>query len=261
MSEYQENSVVQSNDRVTDSLYRLTLHAPRIAERAQPGQFVMAACGQSLDPLLRRPFSIHQASATGTLQLLVKIIGRGTRLLSSVRPGDIVNLIGPLGRGFSRPKESPVCLVGGGIGIAPLVFFAQRFLHQSPPSEDCVVLLGSRTGNEILQLAAEFIDLGCLVLTATDDGSHGHHGLVTDLLPPYLSQIKKVYVCGPTAMMAAVTGICHDATVPCEASLEAHMACGLGACLGCTIHGADGSYKHVCKQGPVFNAEEIAWKR
>ena len=261
MSEYQENSVVQTIERFADATYRLTLQAPRIAAAAQPGQFVMAACGPTLDPLLRRPFSIHQAAETGTIQLLFKVIGRGTKLLSESRPGESISLIGPLGRGFQLANESPVCLIGGGMGIAPLFFLAHHILQQSRAKGSCLVLLGAGTGAEIQQLATEFNALGCEVQTATDDGSLGHHGLVTELLPPYLAQTKKVHTCGPFAMMAAVAGLCRDAAVPCEASLEAHMACGLGACLGCTIHGADARYKHVCKHGQVFDAGEVAWTR
>ncbi|MBV5316877.1 MAG: dihydroorotate dehydrogenase electron transfer subunit [Desulfobulbaceae bacterium] len=261
MSEYQENSVVESIERLADALYRLTLHAPCIAAAAKPGQFIMAACGHSLDPLLRRPFSIHQAATSGTIQLLFKVIGRGTNLLSELRPGQSLSLLGPLGHGFQLPPSGPLCLIGGGIGIAPLFFLATKWLQQPRPPESCVVLLGSRTAEEIRQLATDFSELGCLVGTATDDGSLGHHGLVSDLLPPFLSDLKQVCTCGPTAMMAAIAGLCRDTAVPCETSLESHMACGLGACLGCAIPGADGHYKHVCKHGPVFNAEEVAWSR
>ena len=262
MSEYQENSVVQTIEWLTDTTYRLTLHAPRIAAAAQPGQFIMADCGATLDPLLRRPFSIHHAAvATGTLQLLVKTVGRGTQMLSAVHPGDSVSLIGPLGRGFHLVQELPVCLVGGGVGIAPLLFLAEKISVQASAADSCVVLLGSRTGAEIQPLVPAFSELGCLVRIATDDGSLGHHGLVSDLLAPYLSWAQKVYVCGPFPMMATIAGFCREAAVPCEVSLEAHMACGLGACLGCTVQGAAGSYKHVCKHGPVFNAEEVAWIR
>lgn len=261
MPEYQENSIVQTIERFTEAVYRLTLQAPNIAAAAQPGQFVMVACGPSRDPLLRRPFSIHQTGEDGTLQLFLKVVGRGTRLLSELRPGDQVSLIGPLGRGFRLSQESPVCLIGGGIGIAPLLFLAHAFMRQSCPPNPCHVLLGSRTAPEIEQLAAEFTELGCHVQISTDDGSSGYHGLVSDLLAPYLPSLKKVCVCGPFAMMATVAELCRDATVPCDASLEAHMACGLGACLGCTIPGTDALYKHVCKHGPVFNAEEVLWKR
>lgn len=262
MSEYQENSVVQKIERLVDATYRLTLTAPLISAASQPGQFVMAACGTAFDPLLRRPFSIHQATAeTGSVQLLFKVIGRGTQLLSVLQPGDVVSLIGPLGRGFHPVKASPVCLVGGGIGIAPLLFLAKKILTPPSMAKSCVVLLGSRTAAEASLFAAMFTEIGCEVRVATDDGSLGHHGLVSDLLPPYLLTAKKVHVCGPFAMMAAIASLCRNAAVPCEVSLEAHMACGLGACLGCTIQGAEGLYKHVCKHGPVFKAEEVAWNR
>ena len=258
MSEHQENSIVHAVEPLTDSFHRLTLHAPLIAAAAQPGQFVMVACGPSLDPLLRRPFSIHRRIGAEQIQLLFRVVGRGTRLLSELRPGQALSLIGPLGRGFGPVLADSVCFVGGGIGIAPLLFLADRW-HRS--DQACTVLLGSRTGDELTQLASEFEALGCRIETATDDGSLGHHGLVTDLLAPHLAHIRKVYVCGPHAMMATVAGLCKTVQVACEASLEAHMACGLGACLGCTIHGTDTLYKHVCKHGPVFNAEEVAWKR
>ncbi len=262
MSEYQENSVVQKIERLVDTTYRLTLEAPRISAAAQPGQFIMAACGTTFDPLLRRPISIHQISPEArTLQLLFKVVGRGTELLSTSQPGDVVSLIGPLGRGFHLANEAPVCLVGGGIGTAPLLFLAKKILAQPVSPDSCVVFLGARTAAEASQFATAFIELGCEVRIATDDGSLGHHGLVSDLLPPYLPTAKKVYVCGPFAMMASIASLCHNAAVPCEVSLEAHMACGLGACLGCTIQGAEGLYKHVCKHGPVFNAEEVAWTR
>lgn len=218
----------------------------------------MATCGPTLDPLLRRPFSIHRCSGPETIQLLIRVIGRGTELLARCRPGESVSLIGPLGRGFRLPAPTtPVCLVGGGIGIAPLLFWADRL--DAP--ERCAVLLGSRTGEELTELTAAFSQLGCRVETATDDGSLGHHGLVIDLLIPHLTTVSKVYACGPHPMLAAVAAACRSARVPCEVSLEAHMACGLGACLGCTVPGADGRYLHVCKNGPVMAAEEVAWNR
>ncbi len=261
MAEYQENSIVESNERLAEGLYRLTLQAPRIAAAAHPGQFIMTACGHSLDPLLRRPLSLHQVTASGTIRLLFKVIGRGTQLLSELQRGQSVSLIGPLGRGFHLPPAGPICLVGGGIGIAPLLFLANTWLQQPRPVDSCVVLLGARTGEEIRLLATEFEELGCQVHTATDDGSLGHHGLVSDLLPPLLAPLKKVHTCGPTPMMAAIAGLCREAEIPCETSLEAHMACGLGACLGCAIPGIHGHYQHVCKHGPVFNAEEVVWNR
>jgi dihydroorotate dehydrogenase electron transfer subunit len=261
MSEHQENSIVHAVEKLSDSFHRLTLHSPLIAAAAQPGQFVMAACGPSLDPLLRRPFSIHRRIGSDSIQLLFRVAGRGTRLLSEVRPGQSISLIGPLGRGFRLSSATSVCLIGGGIGIAPLLFLADRLQSILPAAPNCTVLLGSRSAQELKPLAAEFSTLECRVETATDDNSLGHHGFITDLLPSHLAQVQKVYVCGPHPMMATVADLCQAAEVACEASLEAHMACGLGACLGCTIHGADHRYKHVCKHGPVFNAREVVWNR
>lgn len=262
MPEFQEKSIVRSTEQFGSGFHRLTLHAPRIAAVALPGQFVMATCSDTLDPLLRRPFSIHRCPTPELIQLLIRVVGRGTGLLAACSPGQEVGLIGPLGRGFSLKAKSPSCLVGGGIGIAPLLFLADRLKTENPAAiEDCHVLLGARSGPELAPLAADFSALGCQVETATDDGSLGHHGLVTDLLPPHLPGIHKVYVCGPQPMMAAVASLCRSAEVGCEASLEAHMACGLGACLGCTVHGVRRQYLHVCKDGPVMIAEEVAWDR
>lgn len=261
MREYQENSVVQAVDRLSDSFHRLTLFAPQIAAAARPGQFVMASCGTTLDPLLRRPFSIHQSFADGALQLLIKVIGCGTRFMSELRPGAVLPLIGPLGRGFRLNGATPVALIGGGIGIAPLLFLASQLPLVQGAAAPCTVLLGSQTKTDILLLAEEFSQLGCRVLTATDDGSLGYHGFISDLLPAALPEIQRVCVCGPHAMMATVAGLCQEASVICEASLEAHMACGLGACLGCTIHGSESTYRHVCKHGPVFDAREVLWTR
>lgn len=258
MREYQENSVVQAVDRLSDSFHRLTLFAPQIAAAARPGQFVMASCGTTLDPLLRRPFSIHQSFTDGALQILVKVIGRGTRYLSELRPGAELSLIGPLGRGFGLSAASSVCLVGGGIGIAPLLFLASQLPTAHTPSAR-TVLLGSQTKADLIVLAKEFNQFGCQVHTATDDGSLGHHGYISDLLAGVLFGVQKVFICGPHAMMSTVAGLCLEAGIACEASLEAHMACGLGACLGCTIQGSGSTYRHVCKHGPVFDTREVVW--
>ena len=260
MPEFQEISIVCAQDRLTSSIYRLSLKAPHIAAHAKPGQFVMVACTDGYyDPLLRRPFSIHQATADGTVQLLYKVVGRGTQLLSSVLPGQKLSLVGPLGRGFHLQKDTPTCLVGGGIGIAPLLFLASRLLTVDPEAR-VVALLGAATAREVDILAEAFRHQGCEVRLATDDGSLGHHGFVSELVAAYLPLKAKFYVCGPEAMMAAVARQCLAADCACEVSLESHMACGLGACLGCTIHGADGAYRHVCKHGPVMAAQEVAWK-
>lgn len=260
MTEYQEKSLVRSSEQLSKAVFRLRLYSPQIAGKAHPGQFVMVRTSSGFDPLLRRPFSIHQVTGEGEVHLLYKVIGQGTRLLSALNADDEVDLIGPLGKGFDLQGEGPACLIGGGMGIAPLYFLAKRLHQIVRPSGKDVVLLGARNGDELTPLARDFTALGFKTELATDDGSLGHHGFVTELLPHFLGSVGRVYVCGPDGMMGMVAGQCSKAEVRCQASLETHMACGLGACLGCTVHGADGNYRHVCKHGPVFDAQEVLWK-
>lgn len=259
MTEFQEKSTLTAVEPLAPSLYRLTLDAPRIAGAAHPGQFVMVRVGDRLDPLLRRPFSLHQVTATGKVQFLIKVVGPGTAYLANLQVGSILDLVGPLGRGFQLPQKESVCLIGGGVGSAPLFFLGKRLLLQDRQAENDWVLLGAQNHEELIPIADSFIDLGYPIKTATDDGSLGHEGFVTDLLDEVLGHVEKVYVCGPFPMMRIVAEKCMAAGVFCQVSLETHMACGLGACLGCTVNGPEGKYIHVCKQGPVFSAGEVSW--
>jgi len=251
----QQQSRILANEQLTADVFRLTVHAPEITAAAAPGQFVMVRAAESLDPLLRRPFSIHSRGADGSLSLLFKVVGRGTALLAKAKPGDVLDLLGPFGKGFDMSAaDKPVCLIGGGMGIAPLLFLAQKLPGRK------YALLGARCHDELAQLAKEFAELGCAVQLATDDGSLGHHGFIPDLLDEILPQISRVCACGPSPMMRCVARKCRAAGTPCQVSLETHMACGMGACLGCVLPGADGRQAHVCTDGPVFNAEELAWQ-
>ena len=259
MTSIQENSRIKCSEQITEDIFRLTLHAPLIVSQAKPGQFVMVKTSSNLDPLLRRPFSIHDISADGDLSLLYKTIGKGTSLLSTFTQGMNVDLIGPLGNGFTFSDNQNICLIGGGMGIAPLLFLARHLKALSKESCTHQVLLGARDHRELEPIAAQFLSLGYKTELATDDGSCGHHGYVSQLLPDILPTVQGVCVCGPTPFMAEVARQCRAANLPCQASMETHMACGLGACLGCTIHGSDGAYKHVCKHGPVFDANEVLW--
>lgn len=259
MGEYQEKSTITRREELTRDVIRLTVRAPQIAGTAQPGQFVMARVGDSLDPLLRRPFSIHRVSGDGELSLLFKVVGKGTGLLAGLTPGSSLNLIGPLGKGFTINPQGSFCMIGGGMGIAPLYFLSQVFRQANLSGNDQPILLGAQTQTELLKLAEEFTELGYSVLTATDDGTLGHHGFVTELLDEILQKVQQVYVCGPIPMMQIVATKCKAAGVSCEVSLETHMACGLGACLGCTFPAQGGGYKHVCKDGPVLSADEVVW--
>jgi len=260
MTTFQEQVEIIRREQLAPDLYRFTLQAPDIAGAARPGQFVMIRAGQGYDPLLRRPFSIHQVAAGGRLQILFKVVGKGTKLLAAMDTGQSLDLVGPLGQGFTPRPQQPVCLVGGGVGIAPLLFWAKDLLRSMAPQE-IVVLLGARTGDEIEPLAEDFVRMGFAVRIATDDGSRGHHGLVTELMRELPDDSWAVYACGPHPMMRAAVQLCTIRGWDCQVSLETMMACGVAACLGCAVPNADGSgYVHVCKDGPVFAADEVSWR-
>lgn len=261
----QTDATLIKSERLTSDICRLTLQADAIAAAAKPGQFVNIRCGQGFDPLLRRPFSIHQSHPDGTMQVVFKILGKGTTTLANLRPGQSVNLLGPLGNGFTIQES--MCLVGGGLGIAPLLFLAQTIVAKNPQA-NLVVLLGSRHKDELTCLTDDFLRMGIKAHLATDDGSLGHHGLVTDLLAKVLATDTAWHICtcGPYPMMRSVAGICRQRQGwSCQVSLETMMACGISACLGCTVEAnpertKDGQYLHVCKEGPVFDEGDIKWR-
>jgi len=260
MPVYQQKAEIVRTEKFSDDIYRFTVKASDIAAEAKPGQFVMIQVGEGLDPLLRRPFSVHQVIEGGLVQVLFKVIGRGTLTLSRQRRGEFLDILGPLGKGFRNNEAKKHYLVGGGIGIAPLLFLAEELLKKNEFSA-IKVFLGARSGAEINMLVDDFAGLGLEVMFSTEDGSMGPKGLVTELIKPLAENDQvMVYGCGPHPMLRAVAGICRDKSWDCQVSLETIMACGLGACLGCTVLQADlKGYVHVCKDGPVFKAEEVAW--
>ena len=259
MQIYQQKAEIVRTEKLTDDIYRFTVMAPDIAAAARAGQFIMVRAGENLDPLLRRPFSIHQVSEGGLVQILFKVIGKGTQQIGKLQTGKCLDIFGPLGKGFTYGENEKHCLVGGGIGIAPLLFLAKQLLRKNEPSA-IKVLLGARTGDEIGVLQDDFESMGLEVLAATEDGSLGKKGLVTDRMAPINEVRLKIYGCGPYPMLRAVAGLCREKSWACQVSLETIMACGLGACLGCTVLQADmEGYVHVCKDGPVFNADGVAW--
>lgn len=259
MPEFQEKAQLLQKEAITDTIFRFTLQAPNICGSAHPGQFVMVRVAAGHDPLLRRPFSIHQVTAGGRLQILFKVVGKGTARLANFVSGDVIDCIGPLGRGFFLKSDQRIGLLGGGMGIAPLYFLAKRLLQTGIQTKNTVVFLGARCRDELTLFAEEFFALGYNVQTATDDGSLGYHGFVTDLLDAYLDDLEQIYTCGPFPMMRIAAMKAQAADISCAVSLETHMACGLGACLGCTVPGVNDTYIHVCRQGPVFSADEVLW--
>ncbi len=242
--------------------YRFAVDAPAVGTDARPGQFVMIKVSDATAPLLRRPLGIHDADGRG-FELFFKVAGRGTEILSRKKPGDTLDVLGPLGRGFSVPAAAEgrtAYLVGGGRGIAPLFFLARALLRAGVRP---VVFYGGRTLADI-PIRERFERAGIDLRASTDDGSFGFAGFVTALVDRDLaaSRPDRLYACGPDPMMKALAAIAARRGVPAEFSLESVMGCGIGACWGCVHrikneHG-DGWVK-ICEEGPVFPGERILW--
>jgi dihydroorotate dehydrogenase electron transfer subunit len=260
---------------VRDNYLRLALHAPQIAGVASPGQFVNIKVSDRVEPLLRRPFSIHKVRGA-YIEVLYEALGKGTELLSKKKAGEYLDIIGPLGTGFvyrapAQQRSSAPILVAGGMGVAPLLFLAEQIKQcQGVKVSRCqgVVLIGAKNKSQIL-CEKEFKKLGYSVKISTDDGSRGLKGKVTELLTCLLSAIgpayrtgrhrlSAIYACGPKPMLKEITRISRKRHVYAQISLEEHMACGIGACLGCAVNTKEGLVR-VCKEGPVFAADEIIW--
>ena len=230
-----------------------------------PGQFVMVRIGDAAVPLLRRPFSISgilgDFRQPDGIELMIKVVGKATRALARLRPGQAVDVVGPLGHGFRVPSGVVrIYLAAGGIGVAPIRFLARELAARGVETLDCRLFLGGRSRHDLL-CRDEFEKLGMQVTVTTDDGSDGRQCLLTDPLEAAIiaQRPDMVCACGPRGMLACVAGITKRLTVPCQVSLETLMACGLGACLGCAVvpRRPSGDYLHACVNGPVFNAGEI----
>lgn len=220
----------------------------------EPGQFYMLQVGNTDDPLLKRPFSIFKQDNT-TLQFIYRIRGKGTRSLANFKEGDLLRLIGPLGNMYPSP-EGDFIVVAGGIGFASLLSLLEKFKNRA------YLFYGARNKEEMV-LLDEAKAVSKEVHFSTDDGSVGRKGLVTELLKGFLDESRithnlPIYACGPKPMLKGLSGIVSGRDMQCHISLEEHMACGVGACLGCVVKTTSG-YRRVCKEGPVFKAEEIIW--
>ncbi|MCX5709374.1 MAG: dihydroorotate dehydrogenase electron transfer subunit [Candidatus Omnitrophica bacterium] len=252
---YQAKAKILKNSCVGGNYFKMEISCPRVSKSALSGQFVNLKISDRFIPLLRRPISIHNVRGS-KIELLYEVVGKGTELLSRKKAGEELDLIGPLGNSFSYVAKRTPILVAGGMGVAPLVFLADKLKKQKP-----LVLVGAKTKKQIL-CVKEFEKIGCAVKTATDDGSVGFKGRVTDMLKNLLSTIDyrqlTLYACGPKPMLKAVSVIAKIKNIPAQVSLEEHMACGIGACLGCVVNTKKGM-KRVCKEGLVFDSGEIIW--
>jgi len=280
---------VTSNVEVIPGIHLMCIEAPDIAVAAQPGQFITVQCG---DFTLRRPFSVHQSSpltgedsGEGEIALLFKVTGKGTLWLSQRQRGDKVDMLGPLGKGFTiEPKSKHLLLVAGGIGIAPLVFLMQHASSQ----HQITLIHGASTAAQLYPFSSATkkqsqpspLPNGVQFMPVTEDGSMGQKGMATDILPDFLDWADHVYSCGPVDMYKTMAfalnssplkgeekTIVGEGLVPshnlklrkCQVSLEVRMGCGFGACYSCTINTKKG-LKQVCRDGPVFELEDIIWQ-
>ena len=240
-------------ESIGESYHVLSFDDPEGAA-ALPGQFAMVRGAEWGDsPLLPRPMSYLSGGRTPSI--LIKVFGEGTVRMARAEPGEPFSLLGPLGNPW-RPHSAGrrQVLVGGGVGIAPLIFLARKLVSLGLCP---LALYGGRSARD-LPLDDELSELAELAV-ATEDGSRGSHGRVTDLLERALEPGMEVYTCGPDRMMAKVAEICAARDTPCEASLETPMACGYGVCLGCPVPTVDGQYLYACMQGPCIDARRVDW--
>lgn len=260
-----ERVEVLSNIQVGAEHFRIRLSCHRQYTGAIPGQFVMVRLTDRIEPLLPRPFSIHrlikEKGRATAIELLYKVVGKGTYQLSLKQTGDFVDLTGPLGNGFIIPAGVlNVYIVAGGIGVAPMVFLLAFLQEQKIDLASVQVFLGAKSKADIL-CQKEFSTLGVDVRTTTDDGSAGDQCLVTDPLDCAVAENQPdiIYACGPLEMLACVAGIADKHRVACQASIETMMACGMGACLGCAVASRNhpDAYLHACLDGPVFDTREL----
>ncbi|MBZ0155176.1 MAG: dihydroorotate dehydrogenase electron transfer subunit [Alphaproteobacteria bacterium] len=247
------NAAVDEHRFVSKHFKLLRLRPLSEAADPEPGQFYMLQAGDTSDPLLKRPFSIFTRE-DGTLSFLYRIRGKGTQSLARFRQGDCIRVIGPLGNRYPVPQGDFIA-VAGGIGIASLLSLLGRY----PGSAH--LFYGARSAEELV-MGEEAKRVAKEVVISTDDGSAGMRGTITDLLAVRLEMttgpLLPLYACGPTPMLRELHRIVAKKGVRCDVSLEEHMACGVGACLGCVVKTTSG-YRRVCKEGPVFDMEELAW--
>lgn len=264
---------IVENVRLARDTYRVRFACPEIAGSIVPGQFVMLRITGQNDPLIGRPLAMYDVRED-LLDVVYLVKGKFTTQLATLDAGSQLDAWGPLGNGFSTQPAEHLIMVAGGIGQTPFLALAQERLGRrqfgDPPrtvplAKTITFCYGARTADYFAGLD-DFQSLGIDVRLSTDDGSRGHHGLVTDLLKQVLAESKlppRIVCCGPERMMEAVSHIAHDAGVPCEVSLETPMACGIGICFTCVAmikdeHG-ECDYKRTCVEGPVFDAEKVVW--
>lgn len=267
---HNEQTRVEGTEEVADAVFVTRLSSPIIAKEVDPGQFVQIRVREESTPLLRIPLSVAAANEqAGTIDVMYEVVGPKTGVLSRLGKAESVACLGPLGNSFPAPRpDQTAVLIGGGVGLPPLLFFGHSLTGRGHKAVDLMV--GARTAAK--HLSPDRLHLtASTVAVATDDGSAGHSGLVTELLEQRLADTTAgdviVYTCGPHPMMRAVAAICTRSQVSCFASLEEYMACGYGVCVGCVVETLSSNrdrseyerYSRICVDGPVYDAASIIW--
>lgn len=236
------------NKKIADGIFDWIVKNPQLSPLATAGQFVHV---QVPGKTLRRPISICEVKGD-SLRLVFQVKGEGTEIMSKLPVGSMVDIIAPIGNGFNLEKGKRYCLIGGGIGVPPMLNCANN-------TENPIVISGFRNSSLVI-LQDDFKKSGAETYLTTDDGTAGIHGFVTDVLKEKIGEFDEVCACGPMPMLKNIALVCKENKIPCQISLEERMGCGIGACLVCACkikrNGTE-QFLHVCKDGPVFNAEEV----
>ncbi len=271
---YDLKAKIVKNQKLTPSVYYLELKIPKLTRLIVPGQFLHLSLLGITDPLLRRPLSVNRIVNKTNVGIVYKVVGKGTSLLKEMAVGETVDVLGPLGNGFElkyfKNSIDPLIFVAGGMGIAPFVFLAKYLLNKK---RRITVFVGTDKKTELVCID-ELKNLGCGIKISTDDGSLGFKGYVSDMLKQYLSKSQSlkpkpyIFACGPKPMLKALRDVASKYDLKGQVSLDGMMGCGLGACLGCVVKTRSSSigdakeivYKRICKDGPVFDINEVVWE-
>ncbi|RKD34350.1 dihydroorotate dehydrogenase electron transfer subunit [Thermohalobacter berrensis] len=250
---YIENCTVNKNEKIIDDIYRMELKSNKIVKDSKAGQFLEIKVNNLNYPLLRRPISINEINLDENLLVIYyKTVGKGTKILSQVKKGEKLSVVGPLGNGFDTSYEGlNIGIVGGGIGIAPLVELAKSLYQKNNVN----IYLGF---NDKPYLINRLNELSNIVKVSTVSGSYGYKGFITEVLEKDIKEgnLDLLYACGPKGMLKKIKDIAKEFNIRCQVSLEERMGCGIGACLGCSIE-VNGQMKKVCVDGPVFWSNEV----
>ncbi len=247
------NAPVEKTIELDNNIYLLKIYCPQIASAINPGEFLNIRVSKTMFPLLRRPFSVCDVEGD-FIYIMFNVFGEGTKILSRKHKGDLIDILGPLGKGFKLEGDyETAVIVGGGLGAAPFPYVTRRIDSQ----KKIITFIGGRTHKDVITYGMKN------VLVSTDDGSMGTKGTVVDLLNNNLDSIKsekvKMFVCGPTAMLKSIVTFSKENEIECEMSTECAMACGFGICQGCPVESTEHPEKYllVCKDGPVFNVKDV----